>query len=77
MSTMPDWNEGLAAALPDGVLETVREQPDPGFASRLRAELRAQVEHALHQIMAWPPPHDSAQRADAQGFDPFLKDRDV
>jgi len=40
MSTMANPEDGLLAVLPDRVLREVREEPDPAFARRLRAELR-------------------------------------
>ncbi len=50
MNTMANTNEELLPALPEGVLETVREQPDPGFAARLRAELRGRQARATGNL---------------------------
>lgn len=47
---MANTNDELLPALPESVLEEVREHADPGFASRLRAELRGRQARATGNL---------------------------
>jgi O-6-methylguanine DNA methyltransferase len=50
MSTMANRDDDLLTALPESVLREVREEPDPGFAGRLRAELRGRQARATGNL---------------------------
>jgi O-6-methylguanine DNA methyltransferase len=50
MSTMVDREDELLASLPDRVVQQVREEADPGFAIRLRAELRGRQARATGNL---------------------------